>query len=370
MKSFKVFKVSIEHCIICCVLVVVSTLSVAAQTVTQAPTCSDLKPAIANVVANVGGKEITVAELEANLGAQAAQLEEQIYQFKRHRLNEMVAERLIADEAARRKMPVEALLNAEVTAKVAPVTEGEIEAFFQGNAQLRNSDPAVVRPQIKNYLANQRTAAAREIFVQSLRAKASVVINLPPPRLRIHASIADAPFKGGANAAVTIIEFSDFHCQFCIRVQPTLAQVVAKYGDQVKLVYRDLPLDQLHPQARRAAEAARCAMDQGKFWPFHDQLYQGGADASIERFKSIAQTVGLDADAFESCLSGGKHKAEVQQSIDEATKLGLSGTPAFLINGRFLSGAQPLEAFVALIEEELALARSGSGLAKTQQSAK
>jgi protein-disulfide isomerase len=146
--------------------------------------------------------------------------------------------------------------------------------------------------------------------------------------------------------------------------------VLARYGDKVKLVYRDLPLDQLHPQARRAAEAARCAQEQGKFWPFHDQLYSGNTDTSPERFKALAQATGLELAAFESCLASGKQQALVQQSIEEATRLGLSGTPAFLINGRFLSGAQPFETFVAVIEEELARTRDSQSPSKTQQQAK
>jgi protein-disulfide isomerase len=277
---------------------------------------------------------------------------------------------LLEQEAAKRNLSLAALLDSEINAKVAPVTDAEIEAFYQANRhQIPANDPAI-RTQIKNYLQQQRTAQRRQQFVQMLRTQAQVAVNLMPPRLRIQASSAGAPFKGGANAPVTIIEFSDFHCPFCIRVQPTLAQVLARYGDKVKLVYRDLPLDQLHPQARRAAEAARCAQEQGKFWPFHDQLYSGNTDTSPERFKALAQATGLELAAFESCLASGKQQALVQQSIEEATRLGLSGTPAFLINGRFLSGAQPFETFVAVIEEELARTRDSQSPSKTQQQAK
>jgi protein-disulfide isomerase len=331
--------------------------------VSSSPASSDKK----SVLAEVDGKEISTGEIETGLGAQLAQLEEQIYQLKRQRLDALISERLLNQEAERRAMTAQALFEAEVTSKAATVTAEEIEAFYKTNqAQLGVLDENL-KLKIKNYLQGQRVNARREEFLQSLRAKAKIKVNLPLPANRIKASIEGVPFKGGANAPVTIIEFSDYHCPFCLRVQAALAQVMARYGDKVKLVYRDMPIDQLHPQARRAAEAARCANDQGKFWPYHDQLYSGGADVSSERLKSIAQSSGLDVAAFESCLASGKHRASIQQSIDEATWLGLSGTPAFLINGRFLSGAQPFEAFVSLIEEELAQARANEDKSKPRQ---
>jgi protein-disulfide isomerase len=146
-------------------------------------------------------------------------------------------------------------------------------------------------------------------------------------------------------------------------VQATLKQLLERYPGKVKLVYRDFPLDSLHPLARRASEAARCANDQRKFWEYHDAVFSHFPQASPEDLKTYADEVGLDVAKFESCLSDGVHKAAVQRDIDEGTRLGVTGTPAFFINGRLLSGAQPLEAFVKVIEEELAnpsASRSGS----------
>jgi protein-disulfide isomerase len=129
--------------------------------------------------------------------------------------------------------------------------------------------------------------------------------------------------------------------------------VLERYPDKVKLVYRDFPLDRLHPQARPAAEAARCADDQGKFWDYHDVLYANTPRAAPDDLRRYAQQVGLDITKFEQCVTSGVHKAAVQRDIDEGSRLGVTGTPAFFINGRPLEGAQPLETFVRLIEEEL-----------------
>ena len=131
---------------------------------------------------------------------------------------------------------------------------------------------------------------------------------------------------------------------------------MSRYGDKVKVVHRDFPIDQLHPQARKGHEAARCANDQGKFWAYHDVLY-AKAPAKPEQLKAIAQEVGLDLPAFDQCLASGKHQLEVLKDVDEGTRLGVSGTPTFVINGRLVSGAQPLESFARVIEDELARTR-------------
>jgi protein-disulfide isomerase len=163
--------------------------------------------------------------------------------------------------------------------------------------------------------------------------------------------------RGPAGATVTIVEFSDFHCPFCRRAQPTLSELLTRYGDRVKLVYRDFPIDQLHPQARLASEAARCAHEQGRFWPYHDLLYANAPKASPDDLKSYARTTGLELASFEQCLSSGKHRTAVQNDIEEGARVGVTGTPTFFINGRQLGGAQPLERFVEVIEEELARGR-------------
>jgi len=127
--------------------------------------------------------------------------------------------------------------------------------------------------------------------------------------------------------------------------------------EKVKLVYRDFPLDSLHPQARKAAEAPRCAQDQRKFFEYHDVLFANAPNAGPPHLKTYAQQVGLDLPRFERCLSGGTHAAAVQKSVDEGIRRGVTGTPAFFINNELLSGAQPIESFVRVIERELARAR-------------
>ena len=215
-----------------------------------------------------------------------------------------------------------------------------------------------VREQIRGYLQNQKIEAQKALFLKSLRSKAKVVTYLkPPPVFRAELSVAGEPFKGSEKAPVTIVKFEDFQCPFCKTVQPTIVELLKRYDGKVRLVHKDLPLDSLHPQARQAAEAARCADEQGKFWNYHDKLYANSPKAGIDDLKSYAKDVGLDVAGFDRCLAGGKYKAVVERDLQAGAQLGLTGTPTFFINGRELSGAQPLEAFAALIDEELARSR-------------
>jgi protein-disulfide isomerase len=295
---------------------------------------------------------IAAEEVERPLGAQISKLEEQIYALKRQKLEGLIQARLLAKEAAKRGLSIPALLDAEVTSKVSPVTDQEIETHYQANKTKYPGDN--YRQGIQSQMQNQRRGAQHQAFIKALRSQANVVINLkPPPVYRANVSVGSAPIRGSANSQVTIVEFSDFHCPYCKQVQPTLKRILSDYGDRVRLAYRDFPIDQLHPSARKAAEAARCANDQGKFWELHDKLYGGGTDASPETLTRLARETDMDVVAFQQCIAIGKHRSDIDRDIEEAANLGVTGTPGFFINGRFVSGAQPYESFARIINEEL-----------------
>ena len=262
---------------------------------------------------------ITNEQVEKTLGMNLSNLQEQIYNMKRQALDALVSERLLADEAARRKITVTALIDAEVTSKVGLVTEGEIEKYFEANKARFKGGLEQSREQIRTGLQNQKIQAQRNTFIQALKSKANVTWRLPAPEVRrFDVDITGAPSKGPANAPATLVEFSDFHCPFCKQLEDnnTLTQLLSKYGDQLKLVWIDYPIDQLHPQARKAHEAARCAGDQGKFWEYHKALYTGGPKAG-DQLKTVAQQVGLDLTSFDACFSSGKHQAAVQKDVDQ-----------------------------------------------------
>jgi protein-disulfide isomerase len=169
----------------------------------------------------------------------------------------------------------------------------------------------------------------------------------------------DDPFLGDENAPVVMIEFSDFQCPFCKRFRDqTFDQIKSQYIDtgKVKFVYRDFPLNSIHPYAQKSAEAAECADDQGKFWEYHDKLFENQqvwSSVGISEFKKYAQELGLDEDIFNSCLDSGKYTNEVNNDLSDAAAAGGRGTPFFIIGNTPLSGAQPFSVFQAAIEAEL-----------------
>jgi len=305
-------------------------------------------------LATVNGHAITSEEIEKALGAQLSNLQEQIYKLKRQKLEELINATLLTKEARKRDMSVPALLDAEVTSKVGLVTEQEVEKFYEQNKARLQGDEATLKRQIREQLQNEKITARKQEYFQTLRSGAKIVVSLkPPPVFRAKLSVDGAPFKGPGTAPVTIVKFEDFQCPFCKQAQATEAQLLSRYSTKIRLVHRDFPIDSIHPLARKAHEAARCANEQGKFWEYHDTLYTNAPKASVDDLKAYAKQVGLNVSAFEQCLASGKYKGPVQKDVDEGSRLGVNGTPTFFIDGRVLSGAQPLETFVGIVEDEL-----------------
>ena len=238
-----------------------------------------------------------------------------------------------------------------MTKKVATPSDQDVAAWYQANQdRVRGAPLEQVRPAIRAYLSQERTQAARRAYLDQLKTRTPVAILLEPPRQAVKAE--NAPAKGPANAPIEIIEFSDFQCPYCLRANPTVKQVLDTYGDKVRFVYRNYPLGN-HPNAWPAAEAAQCANEQGKFWEYHDRLFANSAKLSDTDLKQSAAEMGLDAARFNACLDGHKYKSVIEADVKAADAAGVSGTPAFFINGRILSGAQPFEAFKRIIDEEL-----------------
>ncbi len=166
----------------------------------------------------------------------------------------------------------------------------------------------------------------------------------------------DEHIKGGKNAKVTIVEYSDFECPFCKRALPTVNQILDTYGDDVRLVYRHFPLRSIHANAQKAAEASECAADQGKFWEYHDLMFENSTlvAGGIPQFKKWAAELRLNTSTFDNCLDSGEKADDVDEDFATASANGVQGTPAFFINGTSLSGAQPFAAFKTIIDAELA----------------
>lgn len=305
-------------------------------------------------VAEVGGDAITEAELREALGFELAKAEQQVYDLKRDKLDEMIDQKLLAQEAGKQKVTVDELLAREVSAKTEPVTDQQVEALFESNKERFKGKEEELRRQIGVYLSQRAERERRKAYLTSLREQASITIYLEAPEpYRAELTTEGAPIRGNPNAPIALVKFEDFHCPYCRRVQSTLAQLLLTYGDKVKIVHRDFPLDSIHPQARRSHEAARCAKEQGKFWEYHDILFANPPVSTDDQLKALAEQAGLDMPSFNQCLETGKYQAAVEEDVQTGLKLGLTATPSIFVDGRLLSGAQPLENFKKVIDEEL-----------------
>ena len=242
---------------------------------------------------------------------------------------------------------LEALSEAE-RAKIFP----DYRAFTESIVKSGNfrAPFEAIAPRIREHLVQQTRSQEWQRFVARLREGAQIDVAMVAPRADV---TAVGPALGPADAAVTVVEFSDFNCPFCQRVNPTLKALRTRYPDEVRIVFRHFPLG-MHPRAGPIAEAAACADEQQRFWPFHDLVFADGTEMSDEAIRAKAESAELDLAAFDACLAAGRGKAVVQRDLAEGRKHGVTGTPAFFVNGLRLSGAQPLEAFVSLIEQELA----------------
>jgi protein-disulfide isomerase len=317
---------------------------------------STLLPAMAetsDVLAVVNGQEITEADIESRIKGQLLQINNQLYALKKQAVDALIAERLLSQEAAKRGLTSQQLLQQEVVSKINAVRDKEIEQFYQTNtARMGNQPLEDLKARIAQHLQDVQRRQHQQTFVGELRKAAAVRMLMQPPIAEV--AIEGAPIRGHENAPVTLVEFSDFQCPYCARAQPTLLKVMEAYPDQVKLVYKDFPLPQLHPQAPKVAEAARCAGEQDSYWAYHDALFEDAKDLTPDNLKRYAADLKLDTAAFDACLDSGKYAAAVQKDMAQGAQLGVNSTPSFFINGRFLSGAQPFSAFQALIDEVLA----------------
>jgi predicted DsbA family dithiol-disulfide isomerase len=311
------------------------------------------------VVARVGDRVITEAELEAAAARKLIEVETRAHGVKLQALRDLVDAELLRQEAARRGVTVEALVRDEIEAKAIPVKAWDVAAYRATNAKaLEGKTDAEADEEAARRLRQDRISQRRFGFLAGLRARTPASIALPPPRLQV--ATEGAASRGPDNAPVTIVEFSEFQCPFCRRVLPTLREVEERYRGRVRLVFRHFPLAR-HKEAPRAAEAAECARDQGRFWEMHDRLFANAERLKPADLKGHARAIGIDGAAFDACLDSGRHAERWKRDLAEAESYGASGTPMFFVNGRLISGAQPFAVFARVIDEELRGKTGGGG---------
>ena len=310
-------------------------------------------------VAKIGTEVISAKELEdfakGDLKKLESQFQEQLYQTKRQALDTIIMKRLVEAKAKAAGKSPEEFVQSEVMTRVPPTTDAEVQQVYDAaKAQGRDLPPiAQVKDTIVRYVQQQKAQAAAQAYYDKLKADAKVEILLPPYRAPRQQVEAKGPSRGPATAPITIVEFSDFECPYCSRAEETVSEVMRVYGDKIRVVYRDLPLPN-HKNAPKAAEAAHCAGEQGKYWEMHAKLFANQRALEVPALKGYAKDLKLDQAKFDKCLDSGATAAIVEESRRVGNEAGVNGTPAFFVNGVLISGAQPFDAFKEVIDAELA----------------
>lgn len=322
-------------------------LRAAGNTVVNAPPATPQQNA---VLAVVNGENITAGDVEDSLKAMIFDVQEQVYNLRKNELDLTINDALLTQEAQKRKITTNALLDTEVKPK--QVTEEQARAFYEQNKERISGDFTQTKDSIISYLQQNEVRLAERAFVEKLRAAASIQVFLKAPESPVFSiSTKDQPSLGNENAAVTIVAFTDYQCPSCASMHPALERVVKENGGKVRLVTRDFPLSQ-HAEAFKAAEAAEAAREQGKYWEYIAVLMRNQSSLGVEKLKSFASELGLNRARFDSALDSGKFAALVQLDVEDGMKLGLTGTPTLFINGRRVN-ARSYEELKATVDAAL-----------------
>jgi protein-disulfide isomerase len=286
-----------------------------------------------SVVAEIAGHKVSADELEEKEAGKLLQAKYKYYLAERDALDQYIDDQLLEMQAKKEGVTLDELFKRHISANIPEPTEDQLRFYYEG---VQTDEPyEAARPHIVDTVHQLRTKKARDAYIAELRGEYGVVVELNQPSA--HVEVGDAPRLGSDSAPVQIIEFADYECPYCQQVNADLTRLREQFGNSVSVTYKDFPLP-MHPLAARAAEAARCAGAQGKFWEFHDSLFETKR-LQVSDLKEQARKLKLDSARFDQCLDSGEQAAAVKKDSKEGQRLGLQGTPSFFINGHFMSGA-------------------------------
>jgi predicted DsbA family dithiol-disulfide isomerase/PHD/YefM family antitoxin component YafN of YafNO toxin-antitoxin module len=303
------------------------------------------------VVALVNGTEITQKQVDDSVAARILPLQQQLYAIRKAALENLITTRILEHEAGARGIPVEDL-RRQLTSGEIRVTRQQVEDAYSQNASFFASmSPDEARERLRLDLENQARMKHYRAGLAELRQKWTVKLGFSAPPFVRELDDGVSPVKGATKPLVTIVEFSDFECPFCIEVQAALKQVMQTHEKDVRLVFKHMPLEG-HRNSLPAARAAYCAAEQDRFWEFHDALF-ASRNLSPEVFEQIAAQLGLGMPKFQACVSSEQSRNAVVKDVETARVFRVDSTPSFVINGQLVKGALTFADFQKIIEREL-----------------
>jgi len=312
-------------------------------------------PAASAAAGKIAGKTVTVGEVDewirdqlfkqATRGNNATK----VFEVRTRAFEQMANEQALDAMAAKTGKDREALMREEIE-KRASVSDEDVQKYYEENkARFRNMPFEKVGPAVKRQLQAQKQVAAMQDFTKGLREQLGFENALEQPRFDIGSK---GPTRGPDDAPVTLVEFSDYECPFCKASESVVKQVLERYPTQVKLLFKNFPIE-MHPKARPAAEAALCAEEQGKFWEFHDKLFEKAPQIGSDQLGAIATEAGLDPAKLDACIQAKKLSAKIDADLEEGKKAGVAGTPSFYVNGVPLASGRSIDDFAKAINAEL-----------------
>ncbi|MBI3403297.1 MAG: thioredoxin domain-containing protein [Acidobacteria bacterium] len=331
------------------------------DTTTDRPDLGTLGPAGSEPAAKVGDRVITVDDVDrewrrTDPGGYLS-LSRQLYENRRRATDALVTNELLAREAARRGLTVQALLAEEIPARTVTMPESAVLSLYEGLGDRARGVPLEqMRPALRAWLerVTQPELAKMNYVEELMKVSTRADVFLAAPRVRVDRAPQDAEI-GPATAAVEIVAFGDLQSPEYARFALVFAKVRDTFGDKVRLVFKHLPL--LGPESVTAGEAAACANAQGKFWAFHDAAVVRPVPLRLDRLKNVADAVGVDRRAFDACLDGGTFTEAIRRAAGEAERYAVRSSPSFLVNGSLAPPPPPFlpafEFLKRLIEDAL-----------------
>jgi protein-disulfide isomerase len=304
------------------------------------------------VAAVLAGQTITLDDLDRPIASRIFDLENKIYQLRKRRLDQMIAQIVLEKIAAERSTTQQQLINEVILAKGVEISPEEIDRHLEENSQLRanwKGSEEELKKKIAESIVKQKGMQKVIDYALSSAGKYGVDIQIRPPSPpSVHVEPGSDPASGPEDAKTTVIEFSDYLCPACRQSHSNVKEIRSKYPDAIRWVFKDYPMH----GSREAAEAARCAGEQGRFWDYQDLLFSGKSDLGPVELVGYAKELGMEMNAFNQCLETHKYRQQVQNNMDEGFRIGINMTPTYIINGKMIAGGPPIDEFVNLIFRE------------------
>ncbi|MFZ8933474.1 MAG: DsbA family protein [Bacteriovoracaceae bacterium] len=308
-------------------------------------------PVTNTTAARVAGEEVSYQQLYSGVENDIFELEQKIYELKMSRLKAIMLEQFMNKHPGKKDLSNDQFLEKYISKNSKP-SEKEIQKFIQDRGLPKESINDQMRTRIINFISMEQKKKDVDVWLTEQTQKYPVEIFFEKPsRPTFDVVVGEGPYYGNPNAKVTIVEFSDFQCPFCKKGKAVMEELKKKYGNKIKIVFKNFPLP-FHVFAKKAAEASLCAHEQGQkhFWKMYDKMFNDQSKLSEKDLKSTAKSIGLDMKKFNNCLDSSKYAKTVDQDLEYGKKIGVKSTPTFFVNGQLINGAHPKKVFEDIID--------------------